>query len=359
MKKSQICCCTKDPGGTRGAWPVVKELRRRGHEVRFIAHAGSVAVGMLKEAGEDLEELDDPEVALKDGAPKILITTMCSDGGIGRDLARELACRPGTTVVALQDYWGGALTDEWADVRPDYICVNDEFGKKITLESWSGFSPKQVVITGYPALDRFAGLDIAKLAEEAQKKLNLAETNMPTVLFGGCLESTGHAMGELVEVLNGLDQPVCFIPRLHPRMKTQAVEDKTSCDTAIGLFHNGRIIADSSVCGIEPLIAASTITITPFSTMLLEASVMRKQNISLFYEPQVDFYINSTGGMIQEFPTVTLGCSAKATNREELEELVRKALGDGLGLEEAQKTNFKIDGGNAGRVADFVASLLG
>ena len=333
--------------------PVVKQLRSRGLPVRLIADKAAVQ-GVL-DMLEGYEVLSTPEEALKDGAPKVLITTMCSGGGVGRDLAKVLAGQT-CQVVALQDYWGGALTDEWAGVRPDYICVNDLFGKEITCKSWPDFDTKKVIITGYPALDRFAGRDIRVLAVEAREKLALP-TDMPIVLFGGVLQSTGHAMSELVEVLNELDQPVCFIPRLHPRM-AQAPEDKTLCDTAIGLFHNGQVIADSSACGVEALIAAATVTITPFSTMLLEASVMRKPNISLFYEPQAEFYENSTGGMIKEFPTVTLGCSAKAINRVELAATVRSALAGTLALEEAQKSNFVLDGGNARRVAHFAVNLL-
>ena len=83
-------------------------------------------------------------------------------------------------------------------------------------------------------------------------------------------------------------------------------------------------------------------------------------NISIFYTPTTikEFEHRSKEIFITEPVVVTLGCTAKASSRAELKELLCKSLTRGLGLMDAQKKNYCMDGKNGSRVAKLITSLI-
>lgn len=345
----------KDPGGMAGVLPVVKKLREMGQEVLFIANGKSAE---LLQGKAEFVVYDKIESLLAENPPpKVLITSMCSGGGVGRDLVPLL--RGKTKVIALQDFWGARLWTDWADpkFRPDYICVNDVVGKRIVPDAWPDFGDDQIIITGYPAQDVYAGFDLKAASAKARSLLDLPDK--PIILFGGQLKKSGEALAELVTVLNEIGKDVCLIPRGHPRMKDNAPEEMPKWEQALLSFRSGTLIADSSACDPQSLIAASDIVVSMYSTMLVEAAVLRKQNISLLY-PEVGMqdFLKETGGGMKEFPLIELGCSAKATNRQKLLQYVKQALDSDLGLKPAQEQSFKVDGRNAERVVQFVRDVM-
>jgi CDP-glycerol glycerophosphotransferase (TagB/SpsB family) len=285
---------------------------------------------------------------------------MCSAGGVGRDLVPLL--RGKATIIALQDFWGARLWTDWADqkFRPDFICVNDLVGKSIILDAWPGFGGEQVVITGYPALDVYAGFDQEVAVAKVRSILSLPD-NKPIILFGGQLQQSGEALSELVAALNEIGRNVCLIPRVHPRMKDNAPEEVPKWKEALLSFRKGHVIEDSSACDPQLLIAASDIVVSMFSSMLVEAAVLRKPNISLLY-PEVGMaqWLKETGGGMKEFPLTELGCSVKAANRRKLKLALQFMLDSHFdpGLKAAQERSFKVDGQNAERVAAFIRNLL-
>ncbi len=351
---AHVWAVCKDPGGTNGVLPVVRVLRERGHMVSLIANGKAVELLNHKEG---VMPYKTAEEVLKDfvGYPDALITSMCSQGGVGRDLIPWLRGRVPT--VALQDFWGGTLWDEFAKVRPDYITTNDQVGKEIIQTAWPDFNPDHIKITGFPALDKYKSVDVGAVTEQVRAALGLNE-NKPIILVGGQSEFSGQMLKEVIACLNTIGQNVYLIPRAHPRMKDNWPEEVAPWQEAMEQFRAGTLIRDSSACDTPSVIACSSLVISMYSTIQIEAAVLRKPTISVWYPEMEQLWYQSTNEKMGEFPLVRLGCAAKAENREALCELLRQALSGDLGLLANQEQNFQLDGKNAERVADFVESLF-
>ncbi len=102
-----ILAVCKDPGGTNGVLPVVKVLRKDfGLDVRLIANGK--AAELLANTNEDYEVLRSAEeITRRYPKPKLMFTSVCSRGGVGRDLVPSL--RDVCPTVALHDFWGTRL----------------------------------------------------------------------------------------------------------------------------------------------------------------------------------------------------------------------------------------------------------
>lgn len=76
----------KDPGGTNGLLPVARKLRETfDYDVRLIANGS--AVNILSQTQEDYEVLRSAEEAYRRYPwPRVMLTSMCSDGGVGREI---------------------------------------------------------------------------------------------------------------------------------------------------------------------------------------------------------------------------------------------------------------------------------
>ena len=355
-----IWAACKNPGGTAGLLPVVKELRGH-HRVRLIP--SGIAVELLKKADQSFVAYESAEQVLADNPlPRALLTSICTKSNAGSNMGRNLVpllrgCCP---IVVLQDFWGAGLLEDWADSKyqPDFICVNDEIDVKTVLKAWPQFTKERIIITGYPALDKYFNYDVRATVAKVRSSLNITKQN-PIILYAGRMKRDGEAFLEFVEALNTVGQDVYLISRPHPRMKDDAPEELPLWQKALDSFQSGDLITDSSSCDTSSLVASSAVIVSMFSTVLLEATALRKQNISMLY-PEVGMaeFLKVTGGLMEEFPLVELGCSAKAINRATLCNLLEKSLAGKLNLEANQRKHFRLDGKNATRVADFVSDLI-
>jgi hypothetical protein len=338
--------------------PVVKALRSSGANV--VLFANGRAVEILGNAGEIFLSVTSVEAMLQIGSPDVLVTSMCSQGGVGRDIVPRLP--EYTKVVALQDYWGGYLWDNsaWQDrqFRPTFIIVNDSIGAELVVRAWPDFNPNNILKTGFPALDRYVTYDVAADAKLVRAALNVGE-NSRIVMYGGQWQKSAEMLGEIVRALNEIsDNSVYLIPRAHPSMAQNAPEEVPQWEKAIGSLLGGTLL-DGSSFTTQQLLAASDVVLSMFSTILVESATIRKQTISVLY-PDVGLFMfrQSTGNSMDVPPVVSLGCSALAGSYEELLSYMRVALTDDLGLSPAQESNFCLDGQNAGRAAQFILSLI-
>ena len=342
-----------DPGGTNGVLPVAKKLYEMGHKSIIIPNGK--ALELLPNMGIEFLTLDKAlEVAPE---PDAVVTSMCSEGGIGLNLV-PLMRLAGIPTVALQDYWGARLWTSWADptFRPTYICVNDEIGAEIVLRAWPNFDRNNIVITGFPAMDKYASLDIKSTTTRVKSTLNLT-LDKPIVFYASQIERENEIISEVVAALNEIKADIYFVPRSHPRMKNNAPAEVPKWEQALANFTGGTLI-DSSACDTSSVIAAADIVISTYSTVNIEAACLRKANISVLY-PEVGMQLfKAELPYLDDFPLVQLGCSAKATDRQELVRLIKMALVNKLGLREAQEKNFPLDGKNAQRAAELVSSLI-
>lgn len=259
----------KDPGGTNGLLPVVKQLRNIGHDVKVIPNGK--AVELLGGGNEECFTFEQALALMPE--PDVLVTSMCSDGGLGRNLV-PLLFRAGIPAVALQDFWGARLWTSWADprYRPNYICVNDEIGADIVIKAWPEILRSRIKITGYPAMDKYANLDVEGTAARARLALGLTEKK-PVILYAGSVEREGEVISEVVKVLNEIGADIYFVPRQHPRMKNNAPEEVPHWEKAMDDFKGGTLIADSSACDTISIIAASDLVIAMYSAVNIEAEL--------------------------------------------------------------------------------------
>lgn len=359
-----ILAACKDPGGMNGVLPVVKALRAMGLDVALAA--SGKAVEMLNAICEKfIANPSAAEIVQEFGFPKALVTSMCSgDGGIGRTLA-SLLSGSATKIFCLQDYWGGALLTSWKDCRPNFIMVNDPAGANIVQEAWPDFPVEQIRITGYPALDKYAPYDVESMAARGRSVLGVSRDKKVVLYLGSVsaphlqsMLSETEILSEVVAALNEIKKDICFIPRQHPRMKNDAPEQAAGWDQALGRFNGGALTKDSSACDIPLVLASADVVLAMTSSTLVEAAVLRKEVISLFYPKMRERFIAQTAGSLKKFPLVSLGCAVEARNRNELCRYLAEALSRGLGLKAAQKKHFCLDGGNTGRVADLICSLI-
>lgn len=353
-----IWAACKNPGGLNNVLPVVNELRKRSHDVVIVTNGGAVAE-MLVSRGESFlfaNSTDEVTKAL-DLIPNLLFTSMC-DGGIGIDLLQDC----GYKTVAVQDFWGGWIKDPaWsnAEIHPDHICVNDDLDGDLIKKEWREFfyEPNRIVVTGYPAFDKYAAFDAKATKDKVVSGLGL-DPKKPIVMFAGQLWYTEHALRELVEALNRLKLDIYFVPRFHPRMAKEMPEDFAKCLDLLTSFTGGVLIRDTSEFDSPTILGAADVATGMFTTMLIEAAILRKPNISILYpDAGMKQFLQECPGL-DEFPLVSMGCSYKATMRDEMEWSIKRALAMPDDLRERQEGNFKLDGQNTKRVADFVESLL-
>lgn len=367
MKENKIIFAhAADPGDAAVVLPVVKMLREQGHEVVLIAR--KVAAQKCKEGGMKFVVYDeeDADYFLKAyGEPDLLITGMCSTDFISRDLIRKLKGKCPT--VAQQDFWGAQMASTWKPIefRPDAICVNDEVGAEIVLRAWPEYAENKIQVLGYPSLDVYHDFEVDQVA--LKESHNMTE-DLPVIMFAGQLATSGETFLEVVKAIESVGEPVYLLPRQHPRWNDDAPEiDKQKWTEAEKVFSCGHVVftsgpnceKDKVVRNIDELIMVSDITLSLFSTVLVNAAVLRKPNISvLFPHLGMKRYLEEHGTLVDDFPLVDLECTAKAETPAELSQYIQAGIKGELDFTEAQERSFVVDGQNTRRVTDFLLSIM-
>ena len=351
----------KDPGGAEAAVPVFLALQKCYPDKEVCLVANGKAVELLQGGEIDFEVYQTAEDFIRGNPdpPKILLTSMCSQGGTGRDLVPILR-EKGTTTIAVQDFPGARLNTVWKDsqYRPDCICVNDTFAAEIVSRVWPDFSKEKIEITGSPAFDKYFKSDIESVSEKTKEKLGILE-DWPVILFAGQAEvrDTSNILYEVISVLNDLSEDIYLIPRQHPRMSFASPEQIPIWERALKAFHGGTLI-DSSGLDLLSVISVTSLVIAQFSTALIEGTLLRKDCMSIMYPSTVSEFHRITGNIFDEFFLISLGCVKEAKNQRELKTLVQKSFKTGLELREEQERHFKVDGKNALRVVQKVLECL-
>lgn len=352
-----ILATCKDIGGKQGLLPVVHQLRKN-YKVALIAEG--VAYEKLRQTGENCQKYaQTSDVILDYPRPDAFLTSMDFNGGIGRDLIPMF--KSVCPTVALQSYWAEYLTTAWKDekYRPDFITVNDDVGLFLVKKYWPEYPIEQIKIAGFPALDELATFDVSGISVSVRKKLGL-EREIPVVTFIGQAWHTGHALSELIAAIDVIGQDVYLIPRPHPSMATDFSFEMTAWENALASAGKHALLVNNSA-GIDSLniVAASTVTLSMHSTLLVKASVLRKQNIAVLYPGfGLKMFLKDFPGGKDEFPIIPAGCTREVGNRKELVTALKLSYDNSLNQTEAQQKMFKLDGNNAKRVADFVESII-
>jgi hypothetical protein len=353
---ARIWIVTKDPGGHNAVWPVREELTRRGHTVLDIAHGKAIEI---------LQTNNIPHIVVPDedgviltnwvDLPDILLTSTCSDGGLGRNLIPQLM-EVGIPTVAVTDYWGGAQNQCFSDPSfwPSAICVQDELSKKILLDDWQEYEEDRVRITGQPSFDNLSSMNVEAVKSAVRQRSNCKEA-WPIVVYAGQLQGSTHTLQALVKSLNVLPQPVYLALLKHPRFLINSPEEEVPWDEAVAQFTNGEML-ESGKFTTETWSATCDVMVSMTSTVLAIAGYLRKECISILL-PEID---KLQGLGLAGLPMEQLGTCAVARSQRDIQRLVTQALyTQGLGLRENQEKHFILDGGSAARVADIVEELMG
>lgn len=347
-----IWAVCRDVGGTNALIPVMDLLKTK-YKIRWIAQENGRGKEVLESLGYNFDIFSYDRLFQDKNTPNLVVSSMCSDAG--HSLARFL--KGICPIVAIQDQWTAGLNDVWIneEYQPDFVLVNDEFDKSLVLKAWFGINPHSIVVTGYPALDKYARFEIQAIKTRVRTKLLLID-DKPVVLFAGQWQQTGHALGELVRALNEIGREVYLVARIHPAMKDNAPEELPLWERALAEFHSG-VVVDSSYLDISDVLAASDAVLSMYSTILTEAAVLKLPNIAILY-PGYGQKVYRETAKLEEYPMVSSGCTAMARDYAELRDLVYRALSSGLGLCAAQEKTFRLDGKNAERAADFISRLI-
>lgn len=345
-----ILAVCKDVGGANALLPVMDILESM-YQIRWIAQENGRGKDVLGSLGHNFEFYSPSNQISKDNVVAV-VSSMCSTAG--QDLVKIF--KGHCPIITIQDQWGAYLTDTWNEHRPDYILVNDDIDKEIVLKFWHQYGSNQVVITGYPALDKYAYFDVLLARVKVKDYLSLV-LGKPVILFAGQWWNSGHALTELVSVINDLGEDVYLVARPHPGMRDNVPEEVPLWEKALADFNSGTVVDSSSYKNMSDLIAASDIVISMYSTTLMEAAILRLPNIAVLY-PNHGMREYAEATKLDEFPMVSLGCTAKAENRQELRDSVRTGLTGDLNLHSAQEKTFQLDGKNSLRAAKFISSLI-
>ncbi len=214
-------------------------------------------------------------------------------------------------------------------------------------------------------LDQYANknLDKTEARKNVASKLGLKKdwpiVACPVGIFGGASQT----LDEVGRALKQTGMNAYFIPRYHPRMAQNAPEEVGLWAEALKTYGKEGLVADSSSCKTPEILEAADLIISEFSTSLLEAAVLGKPGISVFYLSSArKLFHKEFGDLMAQPPFVTLGLTYSAKDTEDLTKLIAEILSrlDENLLNPAQLDFVQkhVDGKNAQRVAKFVDSLV-
>ncbi|HEU0051062.1 MAG TPA: hypothetical protein VFQ60_03330 [Patescibacteria group bacterium] len=362
MRANPIVAVCKDPGGTNGVLRVIEILRARGHEVRlFLDGHAQKNPSALSAGGVPISSTID--VLNMNPSPSAFLTSMCSGGGIGRDLVPLMhnIC----PTIALQDFWGARLKTDWSDLRfrPDYIVVHDELGARLVNEAWD-FPACRIWQTGFPALDHYHGCDTEAARQKVRAYFRLGR-NWPVVMYGGDVEYASAMLEEVVFTLNHLVERFYFYPRPHPRLRTEHAGEMRFFEQIASQFHNGVLLSldpnDPQAPSFTELLAAADVVVANFSTILLEKALLRGPAISvLFPETGAKLLEQESGGLLRNYPLAPL-CVDEVHSNYELGRAIERAIGDG-GFQNRmirfQQKRLPLNGQSGPALADRIERIL-
>lgn len=174
----------KDPGGTNALLPILEKLRNR-HKVIYIADG--IAPTILTKRNITFQTIpvrQNINQFLQKVKPALIFSTMCSNGGIGRQFIYE-GKRLGIPTISLQDFWGARLNKEYRHKKfwPDYLLVPDISAKKIVNRLWKSYPRASIIISGYTAFHDFPSFKLAeKINRRLRKRLRIIKP-WPIVFF--------------------------------------------------------------------------------------------------------------------------------------------------------------------------------
>ena len=377
--KPKVLATSWHTGAINAIIPVIKKLKQEKKvDIITIGHQYSEEIldnqkiKYKRISDYDLKDvsLESMNDLLKQESPNLILTGTSIQDENNIDVLEQTITLAGRQnkifSIAVLDHWenisssfDNIFSEEQFKFLPDKIAIMDNYAEKDMLKK--GFEKDRLIITGNPHFDNLE----AKAKRFSEKEKNNLRQQIGLggeVLFfyvAGAWKKEKSKLGfwdldnlKLVEdVLRELSecksQKYALVVKLHPRVPE---EDFFDINNYIQKKNDRRIRLSKDIHP-HKLILASEATLTPFSTLGIEAVYMGKPCISL--QPNLQgkdhFAILTENGMI------SVGYTKK-----NCKELIRQAYIDSDYREELiqQASCFRTDGKAAERVTDLVYKFI-
>ena len=267
-----------------------------------------------------------------------------------------LAVKDDVPIICLQDFWANHRWPSNKKMLPYYkaVCVLDEFSKKLWLED--GFSG-EIHVTGSPAFDRFAGVDVSAEHKRLRRLFKL-ESGEKVILYVGQgvprhIESDKKTFAFTIEALRALGaRGLKLAARPHPR----AVETGYYAEIARGLD----LLDTSALPFTENILPLADVIISSLTTNLIHACHLRLPAVSILLPDAGRKTLKDIG--LDDFPPNIVGATIGIyeENTDQLRDILNRVFNDENfrnQIRQAQEKNFPLDSGAAQKVAEAILSL--
>ncbi|MDP3778486.1 MAG: hypothetical protein Q8R30_00360 [bacterium] len=359
MANRKIILCVADaPGPAEFLAPVIP-LLKEDYDVHVIAV--STAKNVLKEMdGVECNDESQADGLFRDIKPDLLVFAISSltGGPYVNNKIVQLAHDNNIPVICLQDIWGNQRWPQNKNVisRIDAVCVPDDFAASLWKED--GFT-KDIFVTGSPAFDRFASVDVGKERVRLRTQLGIGE-NERVMLYAGQgtphhIEQDKKTFAYVADAIRALSEkmPIALIARYHPRAVETGYYKK---------YSYGIKILDTSVFEFaDEILPAADIVVAMSSTSLLHACYLRIFGVSVLLPQQGRALLKQIG--LDDFPPNIMGATVGVYDEDPavFVQTLERIFTDELlrnDLRKAQEKIFPLDGGSAERVAKAVIKFL-
>lgn len=356
-----ILVAMKNIGGANAILPVASFLKKKYAEP-VVLYADGVSYERFKAEYPLISVVCDYKMLLEWYQPRVIIMTTDSPGGVVPLPLLMAAKAREIPVVAVQDFWGNHARHEWP-VRPERICVQDDYAKRLVLESWPSYPPEYVWVTGQPAFDRLYEVDGKKARIELRQKFWLTEP-WPFVYFSGQAWGMPEALAATINALNLLGQPVYFFLQEHSRVVDPSCETPETADQFRSIrrayLQEMRNLEYGALVDIQSndlLIRGADVTVGMYSTSIVKCCYLKKDCISVWVPAARKALEGETKGALSEFPPAALGACFSGINADEIAACFNSVFrGATAGIRNAQCRHYNSDGKAAERIARMVTS---
>lgn len=356
--KKTILCIADAPGPAESLAPVIPFFVKNA-EVVIIAVG--TAMKILQPLGaiacDDESAVDELFNKIK---PDILFSAISSlnCGPYVNNIFIKIAHEQAIPIISLQDIWGNHRASQNKKIIPriSAVCVLDEFAASLWKED--GFSG-EIFVTGNPAFDHFANIDVVKERNRLRKQLRINDGDR-VILYAGQgtphhIEADKKTFAYVAQAIRLLNEhmPVTLIARPHPR----AVETEYYKE-----YSHGFETIDTSIFAFsDEILPAADVIVAMCSTSLLHACFLRIPAISVLLPEQGRALLKEIG--LDDFPPNVMGATAAIydENPEALRQMLEAIFTDESlrnRIRGAQEKNFLLGESSAWRVARAVKKQL-
>lgn len=353
-----IMCIADAPGPAEFLAPVIELLTKDAH---VIIIAVGTAMNILKPLGaiacDDEMQAGNIFAQIK---PDMLVSAISSltNGPYVNNRFIKLAHENKIPIISLQDIWGNHRMAQNKEITSSVnaVCVPDEFAGSLWKED--GFQGK-IFVTGNPAFDRFATLDVPAERNRLREQLHINQSDHVIVYAGQGtplhIEADKKTFAYVTQAIRELaiDMPIKLIARHHPRAIETAYYNEYS--------HGIETIDTSSFAFADDILPSTDVVVAMFSTSLLHACCLRIPAISVLLPEQGRASLKKIG--LDDFPSNVMGATAGVYDKNPavLAQTFEKVFTDSSfcsRMRERQEKNFPLDGGSANRVAKIIKKIM-